>query len=48
MAEGLFQAKLYEGAAFHCQQAAEKFLKALFLAQQRLWLPTHSCFQLLR
>lgn len=48
MAEGLFQAKLYEGAAFHCQQAAEKFLKAIFLARRRSWLPTHSCLQLLR
>ncbi len=42
MAESLFREGLYEGAAFHLQQSAEKALKALLI---RLGLEsrTHSC-----
>lgn len=46
MAERLLKAKFYEGTAFHAQQAAEKFLKAL-VAKYRLEFRTHSCAAML-
>ena len=47
MAERLLKARFYEGTAFHAQQAAEKFLKAL-LAKYRMELRTHSCAAMLK
>jgi HEPN domain-containing protein len=36
-AHELRAAGIYEATAFHCQQAAEKFLKGLILAQCKVW-----------
>lgn len=47
MARGLAELKYHEGVAFHCQQAAEKALKALLLARGGASLRTHSCTELL-
>lgn len=47
MAERLLKAKFYEGTAFHAQQAAEKFLKAL-LAKYLMEFRTHSCAAMLK
>ena len=46
-AAGLRDIGLFEGAAFHCQQAAEKFLKGLALSRKAVWQRTHSCVRLL-
>jgi len=42
----LAQAGEYANAAFHCQQAAEKALKALLLARRQV-SRSHSCVELL-
>ncbi len=42
----LTQAAEYANAAFHCQQAAEKALKALLLARRQV-SRSHSCVELL-
>ncbi|MCS7274114.1 MAG: HEPN domain-containing protein [Candidatus Bipolaricaulota bacterium] len=47
MAERLLKSKFYEGTAFHAQQAAEKFLKAL-LVKYRIEFRTHSCAAMLK
>jgi HEPN domain-containing protein len=47
MALSLQKAKLFEGVAFHAQQAAEKGLKAATIATGHLWERTHSCVDLL-
>ncbi|MCL6581581.1 MAG: HEPN domain-containing protein, partial [Firmicutes bacterium] len=47
MARALRREGFYEGTAFHCQQAAEKFLKGLLAAKRRQWHRTHSCVELL-
>ncbi len=41
------QAPFAEAIAFHCQQAAEKYLKALLTAHQRQFPKTHDIAQLL-
>ncbi|MFQ5980976.1 MAG: HEPN domain-containing protein [Candidatus Heimdallarchaeota archaeon] len=46
MAQELYDKKFYEGTAFHCQQCAEKALKAL-LAHFGRFNRTHSCDRLL-
>lgn len=46
MAEGLGRLGFNEGVAFHCQQAAEKILKALLLARCGTSQRTHSCTEL--
>lgn len=38
---------LYEGTAFHCRQAGEKYLKALLMVVGSEWQRTHSCVTLL-
>ena len=47
MALELLGARLYEGSVFHCQQAAEKALKALLLVKGEQPL-IHSCVRLLQ
>jgi len=47
-AVGLHQLSIFEGTAFHCQQAAEKLLKGLALARGATWQRTHSCIRLVR
>jgi len=47
MARKLMEEGLYEGTAFHCQQAGEKYLKALLLVVGGEWQRTHSCTTLL-
>lgn len=46
MAQMLAEGGYFEGAAFHCQQAVEKVLKALFVAGGE-WERTHSGVELL-
>ncbi|MCL6581169.1 MAG: HEPN domain-containing protein [Firmicutes bacterium] len=46
-ASELYRAGLFEGTAFHCQQAAEKFLKGLLVAAGGLSQRSHSCVRLL-
>lgn len=46
MARELESAGFHEGTAFHCQQAAEKFLKAVLLKRGLEWHRTHSCTEL--
>ncbi|MDP2857500.1 MAG: HEPN domain-containing protein [Bacillota bacterium] len=43
MADVLLSRGFFEGAAFHSQQAAEKYLKALCIFRKAAWLRTHSC-----
>ncbi len=45
-AENLGQAKLYAAACFHCQQAAEKALKAALLKTSGSYPKSHSLKQL--
>ena len=45
-AEGLARLKLWPGAAYFCQQAAEKLLKALLMGQQREPPKTHDLLEL--
>lgn len=47
MAQGLRELGFYEGAAFHCQQAAEKILKAAVLVRGGATQRTYSCTELL-
>jgi len=47
MAETLARAGMFEGAAFHAQQGAEKALKALLLAKGSLWPRTPSSIALI-
>ena len=42
MANRLFEAKYFDGAAYHSHQAAEKALKA-FSLKEGIWHLTHSC-----
>lgn len=42
----LAEGGIFEGAAFHCQQAAEKALKAVYVASGE-WERTHSNVELL-
>jgi len=46
MARELCGKEFFEGAAFHCQQAGEKALKAV-LVSKKLFDHTHSCDRLL-
>lgn len=48
MALQLQDGGFYEGVAFHSQQSAEKFLKALLIARGGRWTRTHSCVAILR
>ncbi len=43
MARTLLSGDLFEGVAFHAQQAGEKFLKAGLLKHGQTWQRTHSC-----
>lgn len=47
-ARQLLQGSIFEGVAFHCQQAAEKLLKGLVLARGGGSQRTHSCVRLVR
>lgn len=47
MAVDLERLQYHEGAAFHCQQAAEKLLKGLIMHRGALWQRTHACTDLL-
>jgi len=47
MAVDLERLQYHEGAAFHCQQAAEKLLKALLVRKAQTLPRTHSCVELL-
>jgi len=44
-AEALLREGVYEGVAFHCQQSAEKALKAA-LVEHRLMARSHSCVEI--
>ncbi|MBI5635486.1 HEPN domain-containing protein [Candidatus Micrarchaeota archaeon] len=45
-AENLGQAKLFAPACFHCQQAAEKALKAILIKSKKEFPKSHSLMQL--
>lgn len=47
MADTLLDRGFFEGAAFHYQQAAEKYLKSAALVIKAAWLKTHSCTAIL-
>ncbi len=47
MARRQLEAEFYEDTAFHSQQAAEKYLKGLFIKRHGRWRRTHSCKNLL-
>lgn len=47
MAQKLDREGIFEGAAFHSQQSAEKYLKALLIAIGAEWRKTHSCVAIL-
>ena len=47
MAQTLYDAEIFEGTALHCQQAAEKALKAI-LIKLKISVKTHSCVQILK
>ncbi|MHA1131069.1 MAG: HEPN domain-containing protein [Candidatus Helarchaeota archaeon] len=42
MAQTLYNAEIFESTALHCQQAAEKALKAI-LIKLKISVKTHSC-----
>ncbi|MFH1200652.1 MAG: HEPN domain-containing protein [Candidatus Micrarchaeota archaeon] len=45
-AENLGKARLYAAACFHCQQAAEKALKALLISRKNQLAKSHSLREL--
>jgi len=47
VAVDLERPRYHEGAAFHCQQAAGRLLKALLVRKARTLPRTHSCVELL-